>query len=162
MENFKSVSKGATVLALTLTCALVAAQTSKSTCMNVGGGVPEPVGDREGHAIQVSLGSCMTEGGPLDGTVMTSNTIWEADKGSMVILSADGVSRKPGTLAAYRVTAGTLTWQMQDGKPVGWTASGKGVYTMASGSASALAGKSFSWTGRATGPRSYVLEAKVD
>ena len=36
------------------------------------------------------------------------------------------------------------------------------VYTLATGSAAALMGKTFSWNGSATGPRSYVIETKVD
>jgi hypothetical protein len=141
---------------------LATAQTTKANCMNAGPNIPEPLGDREGHAVQVSAGTCLNEGGLLDGTVTTQNTIWEMDKGALNILSADGVSRKPGTTVAYRVTSGALTFVMKDGKPAGWTAAGKGTYTMATGSAAALAGKNFSWTGYATGPRSYVLETKVD
>lgn len=162
MTNCNSVTKGITALALVLTTGLAMAQTSKHTCMNVGPNLPEPIGDREGHAINVAAGSCTTEGGLLDGTVMTQNTIWEIDKGASNILSADGVSRKPGAVATYRATSGTLSFVMKDGKPVGWTASGKGVYTMATGSAAPLAGKAFSWTARATGPRAYVMESSVD
>jgi hypothetical protein len=162
MKTNIATINGFAALALALGSGLAVAQTATSTCMSFGPNVPEPIGDREAHAIQVAAASCTTEGGPLDGAVMTQNTIWEIDKGTMNILSADGVSRKPGTVAAYRVTAGTLNWVIQDGKPVGWTAAGKGVYTLTSGSAASLAGKTFSWTGRATGPRTYVIEAKID
>ena len=149
-------------LVLLASSGLTMAQSSKHTCMNVGPNLPEPLGDREGHAVSVADGSCMIEGGLLDGTVQTQHTIWEFDKGAMNILSGDGVSRKPGVAVAYRVTAGSLTYVMKDGKPVGWNASGKGVFTLATGAAAALAGKTFTWTGYATGPRSYILESKVD
>ena len=138
------------------------AQSAKHTCMNVGPNLPEPLGDREGHAVLVADGSCTLEGGLLDGTVQTQRTIWELDKGAMTILSADGVNRKPGTTAAYRVTAGSMTYVMKDGKPVAWKASGTGVFTLATGAAAAWAGKPFTWTALATGPRSYVMESKVD
>ena len=141
---------------------LAMAQSSKHTCMNVGPNQPEPLGDREGHAVLVSEGSCTLEGGFLDGTVQTQHTTWEVDKGAMNIVSADGVSRKPGTTVAYRVTAGSLAYVMKDGKPAGWKASGTGVFTLATGAAAAWAGKTFTWTGYATGPRSYVMESKVD
>ena len=154
--------KTSILIALLITAGWATAQTSKSTCMNAGPNVPEPLGDRDGHAVQVSDGTCMTEGGLLEGTVMTQHTIWELDKGVLNILSAHGVSRKPGTTVSYRVTNGALTFMMKDGKPAGWTASGKGVYTLATGSAAALMGKTFSWNGSATGPRSYVIETKVD
>lgn len=162
MNKSNPAVQAATAFALVLACGLSMAQSLKSTCMNVGAGTVEPVGDREGHALQVSEGTCMSEGGLLDGAVMTQNTIWEHDKGGSTILSADGVARKPGAIAAYRLTAGSLNMLMQDGKPAGWTASGKGVYTAAGGSAAALAGKTFSWTARATGPRSYAIETKLD
>jgi len=149
-------------LVLLASSGLTMAQSSKHSCMNLGPNLPEPLGDRDGHAVLVADASCMNEGGLLDGTVMTTRSVWELDKGAMNILSADGVSRKPGATVAYRVTAGSMTYVMKDGKPAGWNASGKGVYTMSTGSAAALSGKTFTWTGYATGPRSYVLESKVD
>ncbi len=45
--------------------------------------------------------------------------------------------------AAARRVAGPLNWVMQDGKPVGGTATGKGVYTLAAGGAAALARHAF-------------------
>ena len=149
-------------LVLLVSSGLAMAESYKHTCMQVGPNMSEPLGDREGHAALVADASCMTEGDLLDGTVMTQHTIWEFDKGAMNILSADGVSRKPGTTGAYRITAGSMSYVMKDGKPAGWNASGKGVYTMATGVAAALAGKAFTWTGYATGPRTYIIEAKVD
>jgi hypothetical protein len=80
----------------------------------------------------------------------------------MSLLSADGVVRKPGSTGAYKLTSGTITILMQDGKPAGWTGSGTGVYTMGVGDAAPLKGKPFSWTAKATGPRSYVIESKLD
>jgi hypothetical protein len=59
-------------------------------------------------------------------------------------------------------SAGTINLVMTDGKMTGWTASGKGRYAMASGSAASLNGKTYSWTARPTGPRSYVVEATYD
>jgi len=162
MRTNIAMINGLATIALALSAGLAVAQTAKSTCINFGSNMPEPIGDREAHAINVAAATCTTEGGPLDGTVMTQNTIWEIDKGALNILSGDGVSRKPGTVAAYRVTGGTLNWVIQDGKPVGWTAAGKGVYTLTSGSAASLAGKTFTWIGRATGPRTYVLESTID
>ena len=143
---------------------LALSQTTKTTCVNVGLGAPEPLGDRDGHAVQVSAGACTTEGGLLDGMVMTQNTIWEMDidKGTAKILSGDGVSRKPGATVAYRSTNGELTFIIKDGRPAGWTVAGKGTYTLATGAAAGLAGRNFSFTGYATGPRSYVLESTLD
>jgi hypothetical protein len=135
---------------------------SKSMCANAGANGMEPVGDREGHAVQVSHGTCRLVGGPLDGAVMATNTIWEHDKGAAKALSGDGVIRKPGAMAAYRLSSGTFAFVMKDGKVAGWTASGKAMYTMATGTAAALAGKSFSWTAQPTGASEYVIESVLD
>lgn len=135
---------------------------TKSTCFNEGPAAVEQVGDREGHTINVSRAVCTMEGGAFDGAVMTQHAVWEGDKAVSTMVSADGVARRPGGVLVYRLNAGTLTLTMQDGKPTGWTASGKGVYPVAGGNMAVLAGKSFTWTARSTGPRSYVIESKVD
>lgn len=133
----------------------------KSICTSSGGAAPEPLG-ADGRALAVATATCITEGGPLSGGVATHNGLWEFDKGTMSLLSADGVVRKPGSILTYKLTSGTITMLMQDGKPAGWTGSGTGVYTTGSGEAATMKGKSFSWTGRATGPRTHVLESKLD
>jgi len=133
----------------------------KSSCTNSGGAGPEPLGT-EGRALAVASATCTVEGGPMSGSVVTQNAIWEFDRGDGTLLSADGVARKPGSAAAYKLTSGTVTTVMKDGQPVGWTGSGTLVYTLGTGDAAGLKGKSFSWTGRATGPRTYVIESKPD
>lgn len=132
--------------------------TSKSTCIGHGANWAEPVGDRDGHRLQVSEATCLVEGGPLDGAVVTQHTIWEIDKGTGTMLSSHGVNRKPGAMTAYANISGTLSFQMTDGRVTGWTASGKGRNMMATGSASSVAGKTYNWTARPTGPRTYVVE----
>ncbi len=122
----------------------------------------EPVGDRAGHNIQVTRTTCRVEGGPLDGGLVAVNGTWEYDGPNGALLSGDGVIRKSGALAAVRATAGTLVFTMKDGAPTGWTASGKGAFTMASGSAAALAGKTYSWTARPTGPGQSIQEWVMD
>lgn len=119
------------------------------------------MGDRQGHAIQVSSSTCMHEGDVLDGAILTQNTIWEVDKTGALVAS-NGVARKPGGMAVYQVKVGSVTYLTKDGKPAGWTGAGKGVYTLASGSAASLSGKTFTWTGHSTGPRTYVVESKLD
>lgn len=153
-----------TALGLALAAGAAFGQTWKTHCTSIGPGTPEPLGDREGHGLSVASSVCTVEGGPLNGGITTQQVIWEGDrdKGASTLLSGDGVTRKPGTTAAFRNTAGTLTWVMKDGKPAGWTASGTGVMTMAVGEAASMKGKSISWIGKATGPRTYVIESKVD
>lgn len=149
---------------LTLATGVVVGQTWKAHCINTGPAVFEALGDREGHGISVVNAVCTIEGGPLDGGVSTQSVIWEGDraKGTSTLLGGEGVTRKPGTTAVYRNTAGTLTTVMKDGKPAGWTASGTSLMAIAAGEAAPMNGKSISWTAKATGPRTYVIENKLD
>lgn len=151
-----------TVLGMAFVTGAAFGQTWKAHCTSIGPGGAEPLGDREGHGLAVASAVCTVEGGPLNGGITTQQVIWEGDKGTSTLLSGDGVTRKPGTTAAFRNTAGTLTMVMKDGKPAGWTASGTSVITTAVGEAASMNGKSVSWTGRATGPRTYVIESKLD
>jgi hypothetical protein len=137
------------------------AQTTwKMTCTVSGSGAPETVG--EGQNLWVGPATCMEEGGPLPGGVVTQNSIWEHVKGAGTLLSGDGVSRNPGGTYAYRTNSATMKTLMQDGKPVGWEASGTGVYTLGAGTAGSLKGKTVSWTARSTGPRTYVVDNKIE
>jgi hypothetical protein len=66
------------------------------TCQGVGGGPPEPLGDREGHSISVDQGSCRVEGAYAGG-VPTDEGIWEWDGPKAVELCGSGIVRKPGS-----------------------------------------------------------------
>lgn len=148
-----------------LACVLAAqspalAQTSafRAVCNNHGANLPEPVGDRDGHRLQIAEGNCLVQGGLLDGAVLTEQTFWEFDKGTGTMLSSQGIYRRPGAMATYTNTDGAMSFQSTDGRITGWTAGGKGRFAMASGSAASLSGKTYRWTARPTGPRSYVIE----
>jgi hypothetical protein len=152
------------VLAAAFTPAAMAQSTgqqSKMHCTVVGGTAMDPVPGREGVFLQASQAACTIEGGSADGAVQTLQLVWLLDKGKGTMLSNQGVIRKPGLLAMTSGD-GTMTFQMADGRIAGWTASGKTRYQMASGSLAPYEGKSFSWTGRATSPRTYVLDVTPD
>jgi len=135
--------------------------TSTSICQNIGsGGDPEPIGDREGHSVSVDMVSCRVEGGPLSGGVLTGTDIWEWDGPNAVSLANDGVVRKPGATAVYKNTEAKIALTITDGKVTGWTASGKGHWAMATGSASSLAGKSCTYTAKPTSPGQFTAESK--
>ena len=130
------------------------------TCQNVGGGSPEPLGDREGHLISVEHSSCRVEGAYAGG-VSTDTTIWEWDGSKAVELSNVGVVRKPGSILAWQGSGGKLTLTMTDGKVTGCSGSGRGVNTLATGDWAKLAGKGYTWTAKCVGPASqYTVEAK--
>ena len=130
-----------TIVALALGClawtvpATAQPSTFRVLCTTYGSNSLEPIGDREGHSIQAAEAACVTQGGALDGTVTTQNTLWEFDKGAGTMISSHGFSRKPGAIAAYANSSGTLTFQMTDGKVTGWLAAGKGKYLIATGRA---------------------------
>jgi len=136
--------------------------TFKNICSMVGPNAPEVLGDRDGHTFRVSLATCRVEGGPLAGGVMDTSVLWESDKEGTTALSGDGVIRKSGATTAYRLLDGKQTLVMKDGKVVGWTSPGKGVYTMATGSVAALSGKTFSWNAHPTAAREYVIDVTMD
>ncbi|MBI5275885.1 MAG: hypothetical protein HY854_05440 [Burkholderiales bacterium] len=159
MKNTANVLIG---LGLALCAGGALGQTSwRMNCISSGSGAPEPVG--EGHAFWVAAAACVEEGGPLgSNAVATQNTIWENFKGAGTILSGDGVGRSPNGAIAYRQNGGTMKVLMQDGRPVGWEASGSGVWTLATGAAAPFKGKTFAWTAKPTGPRTYVIDVKVN
>jgi hypothetical protein len=59
----------------------------------------------------------------------------------MPLSSLAPASRKPGSTLACKETEGKLTLTMTDGKVTGWTGSGRGVNTLATGDWGKLAGK---------------------
>jgi hypothetical protein len=124
-------------------------------CRDVGAFAPEQLGDREGHALSIGQSSCQTTEGPMEGGVQTETNMWEWDGPKAKELSAYGVTRKPGATLTFQHPDGTLELTMTDGKPSGWTASGHGVVTLATGSWASLNDKKYEWTGKGTGPNVF-------
>jgi hypothetical protein len=160
--NVCRIATAAIVLAAAAPSAVAQENTFTITCQDVGGGAPEPLGDREGHSILVSEYSCRADSGPLSGGVWTGRAIWEFDKTNAVLISNTGVVRKPGATAVYQDTAGKLALTMTDGKVTGFASTGRGSYLMAIGNAASLAGKSYTFTAKPTGPGQFTVELKVE
>jgi hypothetical protein len=89
------------------------------------------------------------------GSVQTETNMWEWDGPKAKELSGYGVARKPGATFAFQHTDGTLEVTMTDGKPSGWTASGHGIVTLATGSLASLNGKKYEWIAKGTGPNVF-------
>ena len=123
-----------------------------NVCRSVGAFTPEQLGDREGHALSIGQSSCQVTEGPVAGGVQTETSMLEWDGPKAKELTGYGVTRKPGATYAFQHTDGTLEVTMTDGKPTGWTASGHGIVTLATGSWAPLNGKKYEWTGKGTGP----------
>jgi hypothetical protein len=134
----------------------------KQTCQSVGGDNSEQLGDREGHSISVGPFSCRMESGPMDGGVVTGDAMLEWDKTNAVLVMGFGVIRKPGGFVAYQDTEGKFALTVTDGKVTGFTGSGKIRWTIATGSAAPLAGKSFVYTLKSTGAGQWEADATAE
>jgi len=132
-----------------------------STCSIVGNAAPEPLGDREGHAIFVEEDICRFDSGPFAGGVMTATSTWEFDRTNAVLVSSSAVFRKPGSMAVGRLTEGKIALTITDGKVSAVTSWARGDWPITTGGAASLGGKSFTSTGKDTGPGQFALEYKV-
>ena len=160
--NVCGIAAAAIALAAVMPSAIAQESTFTYTCQTVGTAPPEPLGDREGHAISVSENSCRADSGPFAGGVVTGTTIWEWDKTNGVVVSGNSVIRKPGATAVLKAIDGKISLTVTDGKVTGWTSSGRNTYLLATGSAASLAGKSTTYTAKSTGPGQFTMEVKVE
>ena|SRR5664279_581529 len=165
MHHASRILNVAASLALTTLSMSTLAQTPvtfKSTCQDVGFAAREPLGDRDGHSIEVIQYSCRNEGGVEDGTLMTGMVIWEWDKTTCVMLSGNGVVRKPGALAVFQNSESKASLTIVDGKVTGITGTSNGVYKTATGGMASLAGKSFTSTFHSIGGGQFVIEVTLN
>jgi hypothetical protein len=132
----------------------IAQEKTTWTCQGVGSGQLEPLGDREGHALEVGQYSCRGESGAQAGSVGTGTDMWEWDGPKAILISNSGVTRKPGATSAYKFTEGETTLTMTDGKVTGCTGSGRGKNVLATGSWASMAGTSYTCTWKCVGPSS--------
>jgi hypothetical protein len=132
------------------------------TCTIVGVGPAEPLGDRDGHAISEALYSCLATSGPLSGGVWTETIVWEWSKNNGVLISSAGIVRKPGVIAAVQLTEQKLDRIVTGGKVTGAVGAGHGTFPIAVGPAASLAGKSFTYSVKTTGPNQFTLEMNVE
>jgi len=160
--NVCGIATAAIALAATAPSAAAQGNTFTLACQSIGSGALEPLGDREGHSLLVGEYSCRADSGPLSGGVWTATDIWEFNGTNAVLVTGYGVIRKPGATAVYQDTEGRLALTMTDGKVTGFLATGGGSWPMAIGSAASLAGKSYTWTSKPTGPGQFAVELKVE
>ncbi len=161
LSNVCGIATAAIALATVVPSAVAQEITSTYTCQEVGTAPPESLGDREGHAISVSPASCRVDSGPFAGGLLTGTTIWEWDKTNGVLVSSNGVIRKPGSTVVYQGIEGKIALTVVDGKVTGVTGSGRNTIRLATGAAASLAGKSSTWTAKSTGPGQFTMESKM-
>ena len=134
----------------------------KVHCMNTGNSPPEALGDRKGHSISIGEYTCKVEGGALDGGIMTGTHITEWDGVNGVGKAGFGVTRTAGGKAVYVNTEMKTTLTMKDGKVTGFLANGRGYYAVATGAAESVAGKTYSYVSKPSGPRQFIIETTLD
>jgi hypothetical protein len=160
MDFKKLLPRGVGLLLLVLSAGVSGQQiTFKSTCTQASGlAGPEQLRDKDGQSFSVGGATCRVVGGPLDGAITTSQTIWHYPSrgiGKMVVNA--GVTRGAAAQAVWVATEATITLQ-----PGGFVGEGKGVYRVASGAASMLEGRSFHFKFRSTAPGQYDHETVMD
>ena len=149
-------------LAVALSLGVTSAQAQdfgREVCREIGRTVPEPLGDRQGHAITHTESSCKTMDGLTAGAVRSENSLFEWDGTTATLVSAYGVDRGPGggVMALQDVDAKIDLMVTAGGRPIGWSGSGHSIVTLASGPWEALKGKTISWTARSTGLGEYEV-----
>jgi hypothetical protein len=162
MKNTTPVIIGLALSSLMVTAMADDSKTSKLHCMFTGTHPMETLGDRADHSISVNQYTCNVEGGPLDGAVTTGTTVYEWDGPNGTGQVGYGIDRKPGANAIYVNTEMKNTVSMTDGKVTGAVFSGRGRYAVATGAAASLAGKSYTYKGKTTGPNSFIVESTLD
>jgi hypothetical protein len=143
-----------------LGCAVAQAQVA--SCTTDRQTPPEPLGDRLGHAVQLVSATCTGATGAREGHVTTIQALWEQDLAGSKLVTGDAIVRERGAVMAYHLTEGVQYPVMKDGRAAGWTATGRGIYTIASGIAASLLHRTFSWIARSTSAQGWLLELRLD
>ena len=160
--NVRGAAIAAIALSTTAPSAFAQGNTFTYTCELVGVSAPEPLGDREGHAISVAEPSCRVDTGPMKGGVLTGTVIYEWNGPNAVLLAGSGVIRKPGSTVVYQLTEEKFTSTITDGKVTGFTVSGQGIIKLATGDAAGLAGKLSPYTVKSAGPGQFTVEGSYN
>ena len=113
----------------------------------------------DGRPAQLSHFTCNITGGPMHGSFVTGTNIWDMSNGAGgMLLGSIAIAQCAGANVMYEVHDVTRHPQTREGKVVGWEASSWGVYKSATGTAAALAGKTFKSVVHYTGDRTFTIE----
>jgi hypothetical protein len=123
----------------------------------------EQLGDRDGHARNSGMDSCETVEGVTKGAIWTSFIMWEWDGPKAKELAGWAVGHKVGATQTCQdiPEKGTIELVMTDGKVTGWTASGQCVVTMGTGDFASMAGKTWYWNAKPTGPMTSEINSTI-
>jgi hypothetical protein len=147
-------------LALAAPVALAGSVTSHFTCRVTNTSRLDHLG-RDGQPAELSQFTCRVRGGLLDGFIATGTNIWEPGKSRAVLIGSIVVARKAQAAVVYEVQQATRTLTGAEGPAARWEGVGRGTYKLATGSAAALAGKSFRSVARDDGPGAFTIDATI-
>ena len=117
----------------------------------------------EGRPAQLSHFTCRIKGGPLHGSFVTGTNIWDVSDGAGgMLLGSIAIAQRAGSNVMYEVHDVSRRPQTREGRVVGWEATSWGIYKSATGTAAALAGKTFTSVVHYTGPRTFIIENIVN
>ncbi|MCP3475955.1 hypothetical protein NLM33_37590 [Bradyrhizobium sp. CCGUVB1N3] len=123
-------------------------------------GLPDQdqIGDRNGHALISQQYTCLGTYGMLKGAVYSAMVIGEADGPQTSYFFGGGIHRTSGGLAVTQLVESKGAVMMKDGIPSGIATSGRVLVKFASGSLTALSGKTLNFSSKSTGPNRFHLE----
>ncbi len=147
--------------AASMVSAAALGQSMRAHCSVSGINTPEPIGDKQGHAIVTNNFTCRTEGGPFDNGVSTGSQIYEFNGTAGVGKAGHGIIRAPGGSAVWVNQEMRSDLQMTDGKVVGAKGGGRGTFTLATGSAAQFNGKAYEYNFTTTGPNQFTIATEV-
>lgn len=116
---------------------------------------------REGQTAELTHFMCDITGGLLNGFVATGTNILEPRQGGARLVGSMVVAQKAGSTVVYEVSEGTRRFKKSKGRVVGWESTGKGTFKTATGTAAALAGRSFSSVVKSGDPGRFTIEVIV-
>ncbi|UPJ79413.1 hypothetical protein IVB16_32620 [Bradyrhizobium sp. 183] len=118
----------------------------------------EPTGDRNGRTIVSLQYTCRVADGLLKDAGITGLSVsqWDSEKGRY--LASIDIYRALHGIAVGEVLEGTGSSVTEDNRAVGIAASGKMVFKFASGSLSALSGRTVKFTTKPVSSRQFEME----
>ncbi len=115
-----------------------------------------------GGTAELARFTCRVRGGLLDGFVATGTSIWDGQQRDGGLLGSLVVARKDSAVVVYELTRVSRNARPPGADPRSWEGRGSGIYRLATGTATGLAGKTFHSVSRSSGPGSFTIETVVD
>ena len=127
-------------------------------CSVIGPAIPEPIGDRPGHALATVQFSCFAADGAMKGAVYTAVNVTEWDGPRGTFQFAGGVHRITGGFAVTQMSEGSAAVIIRDGQPAGSESHGKAMIKYATGTLARFDGKAVGFVTKPAGLGRFTLD----